>query len=173
MPSASCGRVLSMNSLDFWTRPMNRPDTAHADEQFTLLLARYSELLMAGGIADPAANAALPPELRQRLERALDCLRRLRQYQPSRESRTLAGSPSDSATVVLSGSITLHDGMASGEVGRFRIVHTLGHGGGGIVFLAYDPLLRRKVAVKIPRLEALLTPQLRQRFLREARAAAG
>jgi WD40 repeat protein len=152
---------------------MNRPDTAHADEQFTLLLARYSEVLMAGGVADPAANAALTPELRQRLERALDCLRRLRQYLPSGESRTISHSAGDSATVVLSGSITLHDGMASGEVGRFRIVHTLGHGGGGIVFLAHDPLLRRKVAVKIPRLEALLTPQLRLRFLREARAAAG
>jgi hypothetical protein len=41
------------------------------------------------------------------------------------------------------------------------------------VFLAYDPSLHREVALKVPRPEALLTPDLRRRFLREARAAAG
>jgi len=41
-----------------------------------------------------------------------------------------------------------------------------------VVFLAHDPALRRQVAVKVPRPEALLTPELRQRFLREGRVAA-
>jgi serine/threonine protein kinase len=49
----------------------------------------------------------------------------------------------------------------------------LGRGGSGIVYLAWDPLLHREVAVKVPRPEVLLTPELRRRFLREARAAAG
>jgi WD40 repeat protein len=40
------------------------------------------------------------------------------------------------------------------------------------VYLAYDPQLRREVALKVPRGEFLLTPELRARFLREARAAA-
>jgi WD40 repeat protein/serine/threonine protein kinase len=57
--------------------------------------------------------------------------------------------------------------------GRFRIVREVGRGGFGIVFLAIDPVLRRQVALKVPRPEVLLTPALRQRLLREAQAAAG
>jgi serine/threonine protein kinase len=40
------------------------------------------------------------------------------------------------------------------------------------VFLGFDPLLERQVAIKVPRPEALLSPELRCRFLREAQAAA-
>jgi WD40 repeat protein len=59
------------------------------------------------------------------------------------------------------------------RLGRFEVVRELGRGGCGIVFLARDPVLNREVALKVPRPDALLTPSLRQRFLREARAAAG
>ena len=48
----------------------------------------------------------------------------------------------------------------------------LGRGGTGIVYLARDPLLGRNVAVKVPRLEMVLTTSSRQRFLREAKATA-
>jgi eukaryotic-like serine/threonine-protein kinase len=58
------------------------------------------------------------------------------------------------------------------SLGRYEILSLLGAGGHGIVFLAYDPSLRRKVALKVPRLEALACPELRERFLREARAVA-
>ncbi len=58
------------------------------------------------------------------------------------------------------------------SLGRFSVQRVLGHGGVGIVYLASDPLLKREVAIKVPRLEMSLTPALRQRFLREARAAA-
>jgi serine/threonine protein kinase len=57
--------------------------------------------------------------------------------------------------------------------GRFHIRRELGRGGFGVVFLAYDPLLARDVALKVPRPEVLATPDLRARFHREARAAAG
>ena len=52
--------------------------------------------------------------------------------------------------------------------GRFQIRQTLGQGGFGVVFLAWDPALRRQVALKVPQPEALVTPESRKRFLREA-----
>ena len=59
-----------------------------------------------------------------------------------------------------------------GNIGRFQIIRQLGQGGYGVVFLARDPQLRRLVALKVPRPEVLVTASLRQRFLREAEAAA-
>ncbi|HEY4310076.1 MAG TPA: protein kinase [Pirellulales bacterium] len=58
------------------------------------------------------------------------------------------------------------------KFGRFEVVRELGRGGLGVVMLARDPILKREVAVKVPRPEALLTADLRSRFLREAQAAA-
>jgi eukaryotic-like serine/threonine-protein kinase len=39
------------------------------------------------------------------------------------------------------------------------------------VFLAWDPVLHRRVALKVPRPEVLLAPAVKRRFLREAVAA--
>jgi serine/threonine protein kinase len=64
-------------------------------------------------------------------------------------------------------------GLPPTQLGRFQLRRELGRGSFGIVWLAYDPQLQREVALKVPRPEALLTPTLRERFLREARAAAG
>jgi WD40 repeat protein len=63
-------------------------------------------------------------------------------------------------------------GNSPRRIGRFEIIRDLGRGGHGIVFLARDPHLDRQVAIKVPRPEMLLTPETRQRFLREAHAAA-
>ncbi|MCI0641166.1 MAG: serine/threonine-protein kinase [Gemmataceae bacterium] len=65
-----------------------------------------------------------------------------------------------------------HAGTATTGIGRFQVQRKLGEGGCGIVLLAYDPTLRRQLALKIPRPEAVFSPALRQRFLREAQAAA-
>jgi serine/threonine protein kinase/WD40 repeat protein len=56
---------------------------------------------------------------------------------------------------------------------RFRVERELGRGGFGVVFEAYDPLLGRNVALKLPRSEVILTPGMADRFYAEARASAG
>lgn len=63
-------------------------------------------------------------------------------------------------------------GSVSQRIGRFQIIKELGRGGHGVVFLVHDPRLNRRVALKVPRPEALMTSDLRRRFLREAEAAA-
>ena len=59
-----------------------------------------------------------------------------------------------------------------GRLGPYRVLKVLGAGGMGVVFQAEDPHLQRLVALKamLPALAASATA--RQRFLREARAAA-
>ena len=59
-----------------------------------------------------------------------------------------------------------------GRMGRFEIRERLGGGGFGVVYRAYDPQLDREVALKVPRPEKLENPQVIERFLREAKAAA-
>src|SRR5262249_50305741 len=54
------------------------------------------------------------------------------------------------------------------QLGRFAILGELGRGGFGVVFLAEDTLLGRRVAVKVPRVEILAGSESWRRFLREA-----
>jgi serine/threonine-protein kinase len=58
--------------------------------------------------------------------------------------------------------------------GRYRLDDRLGQGGMGVVYRAWDTVLERVVALKMVRsdVEGALEPELRERFLREARAAA-
>lgn len=65
--------------------------------------------------------------------------------------------------------------QVDGELGRlagFSILKVLGQGGMGAVFEAHDPLVRRKVALKVMKPELTARAESYQRFLREARTAA-
>lgn len=57
-------------------------------------------------------------------------------------------------------------------VGRFQIKAWLGRGGFGDVYLAFDPVLERDVALKVPRAKTLSNPDRVARFLLEAKSAA-
>jgi hypothetical protein len=57
-------------------------------------------------------------------------------------------------------------------LGRYTIVSVLGRGGVGEVYLADDPQLRRRVAIKVLNAKFAADDQARARFLREAQMAA-
>ncbi len=63
-------------------------------------------------------------------------------------------------------------GLRAGDrIGRYVLISSVGQGGMGVVFLAYDPELDRKVALKLLKM-GLLNREGKQRLVREAQAMA-
>jgi serine/threonine protein kinase/tetratricopeptide (TPR) repeat protein len=132
---------------------MNPDDPTHLDEHLSSVLIAWDKALAAGARAVAVPAQETPADLRPDLERDLACVQLLRQVLPRR--------PGAQAT------------LPAGNLGRFVLRRELGRGAFGMVFLAYDPQLGREVALKVPRPDVLVSPDLRERFVREARAAAG
>ncbi len=59
-----------------------------------------------------------------------------------------------------------------GRLGPYRVLQVLGKGGMGMVFRAEDPALQRSIALKVMLPDVAESRSARERFLREARAAA-
>ena len=83
-------------------------------------------------------------------------------------SPTMEGAKGDTFTESPAAS-----GAAPQQIGRFVVRGKLGAGAFGIVYRAYDPQLDREVALKVPNAGTLDSPKRVERFLREAKAAAG
>lgn len=58
------------------------------------------------------------------------------------------------------------------SLGRYQLRERVGRGGFATVYRGWDPMLQRQVAIKVPHLELLDDQGFRERWLREARAAA-
>ena len=65
--------------------------------------------------------------------------------------------------------------MTGRKLGRFEIIREIGKGAMGVVYLAHDPKIDRKIAIKMISLPAGLSPdearESGHRFVREAQAA--
>ena len=62
---------------------------------------------------------------------------------------------------------------AGGRLGRYVLLHAIGHGGMGVVYAAYDPELARRVALKVLHpTDVAAMGSTRARLLREARSLA-
>lgn len=58
------------------------------------------------------------------------------------------------------------------RIGRYEIIKRLGHGGMAAVYLGYDPLIRRDVAVKVLAIQLMQDPSFFDRFQQEAETIA-
>jgi WD40 repeat protein len=135
-------------------------------------IIEYDEALAAGqplNLHDDDSVRHLSPQAQVQVLDVLECLDlldRVRSQRPGASggvkigpSRAAAERASDPAPPRLT-------------IGRFEVLHEIGSGGHGVVFLANDPVLRRPVALKVPRPEFLFSKGMRRRFVAEAQAAA-
>jgi predicted Ser/Thr protein kinase len=148
-----------------------------------LLLAEYEARQQCGAPADLAEFARRFPRQAEELRRLVGQTRDEAAIATSRSSLETV-KPPDHAPDARGGAAApgLPAGRAAGAVtpdvplperlGRYRILRELGRGAMGTVYLAHDCQLERPVALKVPQFTAADGPEVRQRFLSEARAAA-
>jgi tetratricopeptide (TPR) repeat protein len=151
------------------------------EDDFASILAAYDDALAQGTSTPVESSVDVPDELRERLEHGVAWCRMVRRLLPGVQSAPSATPGTDSTlgpepdehwrfTATEHGLSTGHQPLS--RLGRFQIRRELGRGGAGVVFQAFDPKMGREVALKIPRPEAIVLPELRMRFQQEARAAA-
>jgi WD40 repeat protein/serine/threonine protein kinase len=151
---------------------MSEVDDEKPEDRLADALAAFDEALASGRDVTPDQQPTVDPALRPDLRRAEAFLWLLEKAWP--RARTDFGTDGDETAHEIAATRPPAPGAAGGtRFGRFEILETLGQGGFGIVFRAWDPALKRTVALKVPQPEALVNPENRRRFLREAHAAAG
>jgi WD40 repeat protein/serine/threonine protein kinase len=147
--------VLNANQL---MRPMSLKDDSNSEtfsEQALQSLLKLDEKLRTGEQSDVASHAEsliLSDVEKNLLRLGTEALQKLEAAIPRRSQKMPSWAPR--------------------SIGRFELRSVLGAGGFAVVYLAHDPKLGRPVALKVPRPHALIQPELRHRFVTEARAAA-
>ena len=128
---------------------------------------------IAGDFVDRIRRGERPPifdYLRQYPELADE----LRELLPALVLMEQAASADDerASAEPASGALSHEEPPMPVQIGDFKIVREVGRGGMGIVYEAFEQSLSRRVALKLLPEHTMLSPHSRERFLREAQAAA-
>ena len=144
-----------------------KPEAAFAE----WLEARHEWIVRGDADTDAATpktkSATQIPKDYENADRTLRALAHLRTLRSSNKWRPDALSASRANTELL---VPNANGVS--QLGRFILRDEVGRGGFGLVYRAFDPELKREVALKIPRPEALFTEDRQRRFEDEAEATA-
>jgi DNA-binding response OmpR family regulator len=93
---------------------------------------------------------------------------------PVEKTMHLSNTPTSEITIQTSGKEQPQGSKLppiGNKIGKYKIRKTLGVGGSGLVYLAYDPLIEREVAIKVLSPGFSQNKVRTQRFLMEARSA--
>ena len=144
--------------------PLDQDPLDQDEHRFVDELCAYQAQLDQGQIhqSDSQVESKLPDEWRLTVEACRQCLDLLHETLCTPD----ISSPDPEQT-----SKPIRSAVPM-QIGRFEILEQLGVGGFGVVFRAHDPVMRRDVAIKIPRPELLGSPEAVERFAHEAAAVA-
>ena len=149
------------------------PDQALEDDELLARIIEFDESLRferTPSCSIDDTNSELSEPTRDRLDSVLECLEFIADIR--QEYAEVAGAQNGVEDGRDFGRQPTEVAGAQLTIGRFEVVQELGRGGHGVVFLADDAVLRRRVALKVPRPEFLLSKSMRERFISEAQAAA-
>lgn len=144
-------------------------DSQPQDDAFLQRLEELDERLEKGEAVPESLDGSTDDfQLDSRLNRGLACLKLLDNVR-----KKMPDTPTSKHTKASNIAFTQVKYKLPCRFGKFELVSELGRGGFGVVFLARDRKLDCEVALKMPHAHVLTNDQLRERFAREARVAAG
>lgn len=171
--------------------PDNHPASPRDwDDYLANRLSEYGKQLRDGASPENSQEQApdCPPEVLSELKELESCLIELKQAcdappiekkfpssrleAQARSTLFLDGDSSEFPAGSSDDSDADEQNYSDLRLGRFEVGEKLGEGTYGIVYHAFDPQLKRHVALKVPRLEAAFRGDLRERFLIEGESAA-
>src|SRR5262249_32093104 len=113
------------------------------------------------------------PELQPELERRVGVLQRFACLQVPEQSDTAEHTPGTAPSGDWPESRAPWSGPVPEMIGGYRIIRVVGEGGVGAFHEADDSWAQPRIALRVPRREFAARLDFRERFLREARTAAG
>jgi hypothetical protein len=134
------------------------------DDQLIELVERAEGLRGEGKAISPQELCTGCPERAEDVRRALEALD---WFEDARQADAADAPTRSEAPAAGTGA-----GLAGSRLDDYELVRELGSGAMGTVYLAYNHRLKFEVALKVPRPELVAHPAHRERFFREAQAAA-